>query len=663
MLPADRAIGALEISDAWFSYDPERPVLRGVSLLVQPGERVAIMGPSGEGKSTLAALIARFYDPSKGSVMLDGRDLRSVPLTWLRSQVGVVLQDTVLFTGTVADNIAYGVAASRERVEKAARAAGAHTFISALPQGYDSPLGPRGVALSGGQRQRISIARTLLRDPPLLLLDEPTTGLDRDSEREVLRGLDTLMQGRTTIIITHAEALAATADRILTLREGCVAVAAGEPFTEPATPIDQVVDPVIDLDDGWDSAGPGTPPFDASLPMMPSLLRPADVTESLQSIAGSEHAISSVDIDRVSYFPGQRVVVHYVVTFADGDVRHVTATATPDDRLVRRISRDSAMKLAARVNGRSGVRAPLSFDPGLRALIQWLPLDLKIPALATEPAELHGRLNRAGVTTSGASVDGELLRYRPRRRAVVRMNDHVVKYYAYPEHFQAAAAGLLVSARLGSIPTPRMEAVLFDLLATVQSFEGGTTPSSEAAAVSIGQTVSSLHACEPDPILPHVTAREQLREARMAATLVAQVAPELADPLDRLVSMLAWTMPYDRETVTSHGDLHVRQFLQTGTELRLVDFDHMCAASPAYDLSTLAAHLVVGREGDLDRAHEVLALVLNGYGRTPDDLAWYTAVGVLRLSARPLRHFASDWRERTARIVEDAGRLLTKVST
>ena len=674
--PADRAVGALQITDAWFSYDPERPVLRGASLSVQRGERVAIMGPSGEGKSTLAALIARFYDPSRGSVMLDGRDLRSVPLTWLRSQVGVVLQDTVLFSGTVADNIAYGVTASQERIEEAARAAGAHTFISALPHGYDTPLGPRGVALSGGQRQRISIARTLLRDPPLLVLDEPTAGLDRVSEREVLCGLDTLMQGRTTIIITHAEALAATADRIVTLREGLVEVGArarlapapdlppppsfGTSRFDPVmtAPSNSMVDPVIDLDDEWASAGSDPPPIDASLPMMPTLLRPAEVVESLQSIAGPEHAISTVDIDRVSYLPGERVVVHYVVTFADGDTRHVTATATPDDRFVRLVSRDSAIALAARVNGRSGVGAPLSFDTGLRALIQWLPLDMKIPSLATEPAELHRRLNRAGVSTSGGSVEGELLRYRPRRRAVIRVDDHVVKYYAHPEDFHSAAAGLSVSARLESVPTPRKEAILTDLLATVQSFEDGRSPSSQDAAVSIGQTLANLHACELDPTLPFAPAREQLREAMTTAFLLARVTPELVEPLGRLGSMLSWTMPYDRDVVTSHGDLHVRQFLQTGAGLKLVDWDQMCAASPAYDLSTLAAHCVLGREGDLDLAREVLALALAGYGRTPDDLGWYMAVGVLRRAARPLRHLAGDWRERTARAVEDAGRVL-----
>jgi energy-coupling factor transporter ATP-binding protein EcfA2 len=606
------------------------------------------------------------------------------------------LQDTVLFTGTVAENIAYGVSAARSRIEEAAKAAGAHGFIEALPQGYETPLGPRGVALSGGQRQRISIARTLLRNPPLLVLDEPTTGLDRESEREVLRGLDRLMHGRTTIIITHAEALAATADRIVTLREGRVGagVAGGaasaldvtpegnlDPAGVDAQPLVALDLPVfasepprslpatgmlpdgsVEEDEAWVSEGTDAPPFDPALPTLPSLLRTWDVAESLQSIAGPDRPITSVGVDRVSYLPGERVVVHYVVAFADGDLRHVTATATSDDRLERRVRRESSVDLAQQVNGRSGVSAPLAYDTRLHALIQWLPLDLKLPALATRPAELRRRLLRAGLAADPEGPDGALLRYRPRRRAVVRFDDHIVKFYAHASHFQPAAAGLLVSARLPSIQTPRMEAVLFDLQATVQSVEAGTSPDARLAAGRMGSMLADLHACPTDALLPFSPAREQFREAMTTATLLARVAPALGDGLDRVCSMLSWTLPDDGRTVTSHGDLHVRQFLEAQGGLTLVDFDHMCSAAPAFDVSTLAAHEVTGREGDLERSRELLELALDGYGSAPADLEWFLAVGILRRAARPLRHFAGDWRDRVARIVEDAGTLLERQS-
>jgi ATP-binding cassette subfamily B protein/subfamily B ATP-binding cassette protein MsbA len=231
--PADayhgaQARGDIELESVAFSYDPARPVLTDLSLKIAAGDRCALMGPSGAGKSTVGALIARFYDPSAGQVRIDGRDLRTCSLAWLREQIGVLLQDTVLFTGTVRENIAYGLSVTLEEVTVAAQAAAAHDFIQALPQGYETRLGPQGVGLSGGQRQRIGIARTLLRDPPILLLDEPTTGLDRATEVLLLESLTTLMKGRTTILISHSPELIRTADRVVVIAAGRI-VADGRP--------------------------------------------------------------------------------------------------------------------------------------------------------------------------------------------------------------------------------------------------------------------------------------------------------------------------------------------------------------------------------------------------------------------------------------------------
>ena len=215
-----RADGHVALDGVSFAYESARPVLQDVSLRVRPGEHVAVVGTSGAGKSTIGALIARFYDPVSGRVEIDGRDARDWSLPWLRDQIGILLQDTVLFTGTVAENIAYGATATRDEIVAAAKAAGAHDFIARLPHGYDEPLGPQGVGLSGGQRQRLGIARVLLRNPPILLLDEPTTGLDALSEANLMGGLRELMRGRTTIIVTHAMSLAASADRVLVVDGG-----------------------------------------------------------------------------------------------------------------------------------------------------------------------------------------------------------------------------------------------------------------------------------------------------------------------------------------------------------------------------------------------------------------------------------------------------------
>jgi ATP-binding cassette subfamily B protein len=222
-VPAPPFRGAVRFEDVSFAYEPGRPVLDRISFAVQPGQRVALVGPSGIGKSTVVSLLLRLYDPAEGRVVIDGRDIRDYTLASLRAQISVVLQDTLLFAASVHDNIAYGApGATAAAVEAAARLANAHHFIQALPQGYDTVLGERGMTLSGGQRQRIALARAALRQAPILVLDEPATGLDQENERTVLEALGGLAEGRTTFVIAHDLQLAARADLILYLERGRV---------------------------------------------------------------------------------------------------------------------------------------------------------------------------------------------------------------------------------------------------------------------------------------------------------------------------------------------------------------------------------------------------------------------------------------------------------
>lgn len=217
------ARGALRFADVSFSYPsrPDRSALYDLDFEVRPGETVALVGPSGAGKSTVFALIERFYDPVAGRILVDGVDVRDADLVALRQRVALVPQEVTVFAGSVADNIAFGdPAASREQIVAAARAARVDAFVSDLPEGYDTQIGERGVTLSGGQRQRIAIARAILRDAPILLLDEATSALDAESEILVQQALETLMQGRTTLVIAHRLATVLKADRILVLSEG-----------------------------------------------------------------------------------------------------------------------------------------------------------------------------------------------------------------------------------------------------------------------------------------------------------------------------------------------------------------------------------------------------------------------------------------------------------
>ncbi len=220
-----RAHGQIAIETLTFRY-PDEPedALRDISVTVAPGQVLALVGPSGAGKSTLVKLLLRFYDPTAGRVLLDRRDMRQIAIHDLREQIAVLLQETLIFGGTVRENIAYGrTGASEEEIVAAARAADAHDFITALPGGYDTGIGEKGMRLSGGQRQRIAIARAMIRDAPVLILDEPTTGLDAEAAERVLAPLRRLMHGRTTIIITHDLATVHEADAILVLDDGRVA--------------------------------------------------------------------------------------------------------------------------------------------------------------------------------------------------------------------------------------------------------------------------------------------------------------------------------------------------------------------------------------------------------------------------------------------------------
>jgi len=220
-LPPARLTGRMVFENVTFGYHADKPVLADVSFEAKPGQVIGIFGLTGTGKSTLLGLIPRFYDPQRGRILADGRDVRELQLDPFRRQIGIVYQETFLFSNTVSANIAFGHPhATMEQIERAARIASAHEFITALPQGYETVLGESGVDLSGGQRQRLALARALLLQPPILILDDPTASVDARTENEIVSALREAMAGRTTFVVSSRLSLLRRADLILVLEDG-----------------------------------------------------------------------------------------------------------------------------------------------------------------------------------------------------------------------------------------------------------------------------------------------------------------------------------------------------------------------------------------------------------------------------------------------------------
>jgi ATP-binding cassette, subfamily B, bacterial len=633
------ARGALELDAVSFSYDTDRPALRQASLVIDAGEKVALVGRSGAGKSTVAALIARFYDPDLGRVLVDGRDVRDYSLAWLRRQVGLVLQDTVLFSGTVADNIAYGLEVGREEIEAAANAAGAEEFISQLPDGYETHLGPRGIGLSGGQRQRLAIARTLLRDPSILILDEPTTGLDAESEADVLAGLSRLMSGRTTVIISHSPRLLERADR-------SVAIADGRIEGERADRRRRV-----------------SAPSDPALPRLPVLLDPDAMATFLQRSLGPGAPVPEVGVRFLRYKPGTNLVVRYDVGL-DGRRCVAIAMIKASRSLARRAAKPENVALARLVNGRSPAPMPLYYEPEIEALVQWFPLDLDLPTLAEPPERLLDELDAAGASLGPADGAPATLAYKPRRRAVLRLGDHVLKLYAEQRPFERAAAGLRVAGGVREVQTPTLAGRLPARLVTVQPALAGSRPARAAdVAGEAGRLLAELHACSrpaPGAAIPAAPPSYQLRAAVLSSELVTALRPALDARVQALLRRLEETMPAGDGLVHSHGDFNARQLLLTPDGLAVVDFDSICHAPAALDVADYAAHEV---RGTADEAEEITGLlddVAGGYGDRPAGLSWYLATSIIRRAPEPFRYVEEQWPERVEGMVRTAELVLER---
>jgi hypothetical protein len=430
-------------------------------------------------------------------------------------------------------------------------------------------------------------------------------------------------------------------------------------------------------------------PVDPALPQLPVLLDPEAMAPLLHRSLGPDAPFPDVRVHHLRYFPGKGLVVRYDAGL-DGRRYDAVAMIAARPHLARRAMKPENIALAGLVAGRSPAAIPLHYDAELDTLIQWYPLDLELPALAEPPTRLVDELEAAGMSLGDVGGDPVTLAYRPRRRAVLRVGEHVLKLYAKNEVFTAALANLLVATRLRGIRTAAFEGYLPGRLVTVQPLLQGWSPARPAdIALEAGRLLRELQdawdasaeqshqpgatemsARLPAASLPVLSGRleagallsdldaarqaglavarpsQQLAVAWASARYVAAILPGLGRRLEALVRELEATVPSIDRLVLSHGDFSARQLLVTPDGLAVVDLDAMRLAPAAVDPATYAAHLVFGGPGDLDNASEALEALLEGYGGRPLALSWYLAASILKHSRSPFRYFDEHWPER-----------------
>ncbi|MET9021887.1 ABC transporter transmembrane domain-containing protein [Actinopolymorpha sp. NPDC004070] len=616
-------------------------VLHDVDFEVSPGEVVALVGPSGAGKSTIAQLVPRLYDATSGAVLLDGHDLRGLTLASVRAQVSLVLQDTVLLSGTVAENIGYGIEnATIERIQAAARAANAHGFIEELPDGYDTQLAERATTLSGGQRQRLSIARAFIRESPILILDEPTTGLDRESTRLVVDALRTLMRGRTTIIISHDPDLIRFADRILEVKDGVIVEG---PRSSYATPQHRAVD--HSAGNGLRSTGRSqrssmlAEPLHDRLPDLRQATHPGFAVQAVEQTllaSGAAHPVLDARVEKLWYFPDGSCALRYVVRVAENLLggssdwtpeRTVLARVHPDRQAAKAYVEQCLEPLVERVKNTVAAgpwRRWAGVVGGTGIALHPFPLDPALPTLA-RAVDSGALAELAGAGPAGWS--SQVVHYPREGACVLRYErppgDGAVPTSLYGKvyddggrgvataaildalspagSYAAAADGLRLPRPFGYLPRLRLlltEAVPGEPLMRAGSWAwsaSGSAPASRAPLESMataGRVLAALHRREIRDVQAYSRADEQAAVRRDLDT-VRKVWPEVADHVQQHLAVIldeTAEIP-DSDQVLCHGDFTPAQLLVGSGDMALVDLDTVRRGERAVDLGRFLAHL------------------------------------------------------------------------
>lgn len=512
----------------------------------------------------------------------------------------------------------------------AAHAAGAHGFIVELPEGYDTPIGDGGILLSPSQRLRLCVARLLASDPASVVLDNPTAGLDAAGEAAVLPGLEMLLRGREVSMVNASPAVTGAATRAAAHATGGRATLAQA--VRPPAPATAALRP------------------DPALPGLRELLDGYEMAPLLGRMLGEAEPVD-VRVLSVRYKPGDNVVVQYAVAAQDGWATAV-AYANAESNLEFKPDRGRNRKLVRRVRSRTAAQEPLGYLPEVSALVQWLPLDIRLPLLSEPGTKLSHRLTKRGL--AAVEEEPELLRYWPRRRAVLRFGPHIIKVYRDGADFAQARNGLRAAGALRRVHTAPYEASTRTQRATVQGLIPGGSPScwprsSEAA----GSVLGDLHGDTKLPVCT-TTAEDILDKSVVRAGFVADLLPHLREELSALLADLKAKAPCGLPLVTSHGNFHAGQLLAGPQHISLIDMDRLCLAAPAYDVASFAAHVAVGRQGEMELVTATVDSLLTGYGASPADLGWFLANCLLRRAPVAFRHQDEHWPDAAASLVLSA---------